>query len=184
PLMEVDPGLRVPGAFDGFELAVRAILGQQVSVAAATTLAGRFAAAFGVRIETPHEKLELAMPCAERVGSLDAERIAALGIVRARAHAIVVLAREVASGRIGLEPGSPPDETVAALVKLPGIGPWTAQYIAMRAWRWPDAFPAGDLIVRRRLGNVTESRARELSKTWMPWRAYATLHLWSEGPTA
>src|SRR5690606_31617175 len=88
PLMEVAPGLRVPGAFDGFELAVRAILGQQVSVAAATTLAGRFAAAFGVRIETPHEKLELAMPCAERVGSLDAERIAALGIVRARAHAI------------------------------------------------------------------------------------------------
>lgn len=180
PLVEVNPGLRVPGAFDGFELAVRAILGQQVSVAAATTLSGRFAGAFGERIATPHEGLELSMPSAERVSTLDVDSIAALGIVRARANAIVVLAREVASGAVGLEPGAPPDETISRLVTLPGIGPWTAQYIAMRALRWPDAFPAGDLIIRRRLGGVTETQARELSQAWMPWRAYATLHLWSD----
>ncbi len=183
-LVELNPGLRVPGAFDGFELAVRAILGQQVSVAAATTLAGRFAGAFGDRVDSPHESLVVSMPGAERVSELDVDAIAALGIVRARAQAIVTIAREVASGRLVLEPGAQPDEAIARLVTLPGIGPWTAQYIAMRALRWPDAFPAGDLIVRRRLGNVTEAQARELSRAWMPWRAYATMHLWSETPGA
>jgi AraC family transcriptional regulator of adaptative response / DNA-3-methyladenine glycosylase II len=183
-LVELNPGLRVPGAFDGFELAVRAILGQQVSVAAATTLAGRFAGAFGHEVDTPHESLVVAMPGAERVSELDVDAISALGIVRARAHAIVTLAREVVSGSLRLDPGASPDEAIARLVTLPGIGPWTAQYIAMRALRWPDAFPAGDLIVRRRLGNVTESQAREISRAWMPWRAYATMHLWSESPDA
>jgi AraC family transcriptional regulator of adaptative response / DNA-3-methyladenine glycosylase II len=173
-----DPGLRVPGAFDGFELVVRAILGQQISVRAATTLAGRFTAAFGEAIATPHAGLDRLGPTAPRIAAASVEEIASLGIVQARARSIVTLAEQMASGRLTLEPGADPEGTIAQLVSLPGIGAWTAHYIAMRALRWPDAFPREDVALRKALGGVTAARAEALSEPWRPWRSYATMHLW------
>jgi AraC family transcriptional regulator of adaptative response / DNA-3-methyladenine glycosylase II len=175
-----NPGLRVPGAFDGFELAVRAILGQQITVKSASTLAGRFAAAFGDSIDTPHPALTHLSPTAERVAEASVDEVAALGIVGARARSIIELAREVASGKLKLEAGADAPATIEQLVALPGIGRWTAHYVAMRALRWPDAFPREDLVLRKRLGGVTAARAEELSQSWRPWRSYATLHLWHQ----
>lgn len=172
------PGLRVPGAFDGFELAVRAILGQQITVKAATTLAGRFVDAFGEPIETPHAGLTRVCPTPRRIAGATIEELATLGIIRARARSIITLAEEIASGRLALEAGAHPDATIARLVALPGIGAWTAHYIAMRALRWPDAFPKEDVVLRRTLGGVSAARAEALSQAWRPWRSYATLHLW------
>jgi AraC family transcriptional regulator of adaptative response / DNA-3-methyladenine glycosylase II len=177
-----NPGLRVPGAFDGFEIASRAILGQQISVKAATTLAGRFAEAFGDEIETPHAELMRLSPTAKKIASVTAGDVASLGIVRTRAESIVALAREIASGRLSLEPGSYNDGTIAQLVALPGVGEWTANYIAMRALRWPDAFLSGDAIVRKRLGGISAASAESVSEPWRPWRSYATLHLWQMEP--
>ncbi|MEO5509405.1 MAG: AlkA N-terminal domain-containing protein [Longimicrobiales bacterium] len=173
-----NPGLRVPGAFDGFELAVRAILGQQITVKAAATLAGRFVTAFGEPIETPFAFLHRLAPTAQRIAELSVDDIASLGIISARAHCIITMAGEIAAGRLRLEPGGPPEDTVKALVALPGIGPWTAQYIAMRALRWPDAFPKEDIALRKRLGGVTGAAADGMSQAWRPWRSYATLHIW------
>ena len=173
-----NPGLRVPGAFDGFELATRAILGQQITVKAATTLASRFAEAFGETIETPHRGLTRLSPSAQRISAATMEELTALGIVRTRARSIIALAEQVASGLLLLEPGAHPESTITQLVALPGIGPWTAQYIAMRALRSPDAFPKEDIVVRRALGGVTPARAEAMSQEWRPWRSYATLHLW------
>jgi len=172
------PGLRVPGAFDGFELAVRAVLGQQITVRAATTLAGRFVQAFGEPLATPHAGLERLCPDPRRVASATTEKLTALGVTRARAQSIVALAGEIASGRLVLEAGADPKRTIAALAAIPGIGAWTAHYVAMRALRWPDAFPKEDVALRRALGGVSAARAEELSQRWRPWRAYATLHLW------
>jgi AraC family transcriptional regulator of adaptative response / DNA-3-methyladenine glycosylase II len=174
-----NPGLRVPGAFDSFEIAVRAILGQQVTVKGATTLAGRFIEAFGEPIETPHPALTRLTPTPQRIAEVHVGEVAALGIVRSRAHSIITLAQEVASGRLKLEAGTPPEPTIKQLIALPGIGPWTAHYIAMRALRWPDAFPKEDLALRNSLGGITAAQAEALSQAWRPWRSYATLHLWN-----
>lgn len=173
-----NPGLRVPGAFDGFELAMRAILGQQVSVKAATTLAARVVDAFGELIESPHEGLTHLAPLPQRIAAATADGIARLGIVRARARSIIALAQAVASGRLTLGADNGPDATVEQLLALPGIGPWTAHYIAMRALRWPDAFPKEDMVLRNNLGGVTTAEADAMSQRWRPWRSYATLHLW------
>ena len=173
-----NPGLRVPGAFDGFELALRAILGQQITVKGASTLAGRFAAAFGDAADTPHPALTHLSPRAERVAGANIDDVAALGIVGARARSIIELAREVASGRLKLEAGADAGTTIEQLIAIPGVGRWTAHYIAMRALRWPDAFPKEDVVLRKRLGGVTAARADELSQPWRPWRSYATLYLW------
>jgi AraC family transcriptional regulator of adaptative response / DNA-3-methyladenine glycosylase II len=173
-----NPGLRVPGAFDGFELALRAILGQQITVKGATTLAGRFVEAFGEALETPHVGLTHVCPTPQRIAAASLEEVAALGIPQVRARSIITLAQEVASGRLHLEPGLDPERTMAQLVALPGIGPWTAHYIAMRALRWPDSFPKEDIALRKRLGGVTPASAEALSQRWRPWRSYATLHLW------
>lgn len=178
PLAARHPGLRLPGAMDGFEVAVRAILGQQVTVRAATAIAGRFAAAFGTPIATPHASLTTIFPAAEAVASLAAHEIAATGIISTRARAIVELARAVQSGALRLEPSAPVDATVAALDALPGVGPWTAQYIAMRALAWPDAFPHPDVAVLKAMARAKPADALEASETWKPWRAYAVLHLW------
>jgi AraC family transcriptional regulator of adaptative response / DNA-3-methyladenine glycosylase II len=175
------PGLRVPGAFDGFELALRAILGQQITVKAATTLAGRFVEAFGEPFATPLEGLSRLTPLPARVAAASVDEIASLGIIQTRTRSILALAEEVASGRLKLEPGGDPAAVMARLVALPGIGPWTAEYIAMRALRWPDAFPTGDVVLRARLGGVTAAQAEARSRAWSPWRSYATLHLWREG---
>jgi len=143
------PGLRVPGAFDGFELALRAVLGQQISVKAATTVFGRFARAYGEPMQTPFTALT-----------------------------VRILARAVSDGVVRLEPGVNPEQTVAALKELPGIGDWTAQYVAMRALRDADAFPASDLGIYRALGVSKPRDALAAAERWRPWRAYAVLHLW------
>lgn len=178
PAVGRNPGLRVPGTFDGFELAVRAVLGQQVSVAAATTFGTRFADTFGEPVSTPHPELRRVCPTPERIAACTDAEVAAIGITGARARTIVAMAREVAGGRLSLHPGADAERTIAQLVALPGIGPWTANYIAMRALRWPDAFPKEDMVVRKRLGDVTAARAEARSQAWRPWRSYAALHLW------
>ena len=147
------PGLRVPGAFDGFELAVRAVLGQQVSVKAATTMAGRWAHAFGAAIATPYLELNRLTPSARRLEEVSAGEIASLGIIGSRSRCI------------------------AGLMRLPGIGSWTAQYIAMRALRWPDAFPGTDLMLLR-AARLSAKQLHARAESWRPWRAYATHYLW------
>ncbi|PIJ48746.1 adenosine deaminase [Erwinia sp. OLTSP20] len=176
--LEKNPGLRVPGAFDGFEMVVRAILGQQVTVKAATTLGCRFADAFGNPCQTPLPQLNRLSPQAERLCTASVDDIARLGIVSARTKSILALAAACQHGGLRLEAGAPPDQLMAQLRALPGIGPWTASYIAMRALRWPDAFPAEDIAIRNNLGNVSSKQAGELSQRWRPWRSYAVLHIW------
>ncbi|MBI2898530.1 MAG: DNA-3-methyladenine glycosylase 2 family protein [Deltaproteobacteria bacterium] len=173
------PGLRVPGAFDGFETAVRAVLGQQVSVRAATTVCGRLVAAFGQRVETDEPRLTHAFPTAESLAQASSSRIQSLGLPAARARTVAALARAVARGRVDLAPGADPAAAIAALQEVPGIGPWTAHVVAMRALRWPDAFPAADLGVLRALGVRTAAAAERAAAPWSPWRAYAVLHLWT-----
>ena len=178
PSLQRVPGLRVPGAFDGFELAVRAILGQQVTVKAATTLAGRFTQRFGTNIETPHASLTHLSPTPDRVAGAAVGDIASLGIISTRANSILALAQAMDRGDLPLGPGMDPETTIGKLTKIQGIGPWTANYIAMRALRWPDAFPKEDVVIRKVLGGVTAKQAEVQSQAWRPWRAYAVLHLW------
>lgn len=172
------PGLRVPGAFDGYETAIRAILGQQITVKAATTLACRFADAFGEKISTPFAELTRLTPLPERIAGATVDEIAKLGIISARAKSIIALAQAYLREEVQLEAGANPDTAIEQLVKLPGIGQWTAHYISMRALRWPDAFPKEDIVVRNVLGGVTAKEAEEISQHWRPWRSYAVLHLW------
>jgi AraC family transcriptional regulator of adaptative response / DNA-3-methyladenine glycosylase II len=173
------PGLRVPGAFDGFEIAVRAVLGQQITVSAARTLAGRFAAAFGTPIESPFEDLRFAFPPAERVAALEAGEVAKLGILPARARTILEVAKSVAQGSIVLSPGMNAVDTVQNLQGIAGIGQWTAQYIAMRALAWPDAFPHSDLALMKALKETSAKKVLAAGEQWRPWRAYAVMHLWA-----
>ncbi len=172
------PGLRVPGAFDGFELAIRAILGQRISVRAATTLAGRLADRFGELLETPVPRLTRLSPTPEQLAAAEETDLTALGITRARAATIRALSRAVAAREIDLEPGPDPEAVVAKLHAVQGIGDWTAQYIAMRALRWPNAFPAGDLGLLKAWGGTSVQHLRHTSEAWRPWRAYAAIYLW------
>jgi AraC family transcriptional regulator of adaptative response / DNA-3-methyladenine glycosylase II len=176
-------GLRVPGAFDGFEVAVRAILGQQVTVAAARTIAGRFATAFGEPIETPNSSLTTLFPAAGRVAELHFGRIARIGMPGARARTVLALARAVAQGHLVLAPNADIEVTLDRLRTLPGVGEWTAQYIAMRALAWPDAFPHTDLGVMKALGETSARRVLAAGEQWRPWRAYAVMHLWHRKPS-
>jgi len=172
------PGLRVPGAFDSFELCMRAILGQQVSVRGASTLAGRLAQQFGEAVETPLACLNRIAPKAEALSATRSTTLAGVGLPIARAECLRSLAIVVAHHKIDLEPGVDANAIVTRLVKLPGIGPWTAEYIAMRALRWPDAFPAGDLGLAK-ASRVKSAKALEkLAEQWRPWRSYAAMHLW------
>jgi AraC family transcriptional regulator, regulatory protein of adaptative response / DNA-3-methyladenine glycosylase II len=177
-LAAAHPGLRLPGAVDGFELAVRAILGQQVTVRAARTLAGRFAAAFGLPMEPRGEAVHLAFPSASAIALLDPAQIARLGIVGARARALIAVSREVDAGRMPLEPSADVADTLDKLLAVPGIGPWTAHYIAMRALSWPDAFPMPDAGLVKALGERSTARALARAQAWQPWRSYAVMHLW------
>ena len=173
------PGLRLPGAIDGFEIAVRAILGQQVTVKAAATLARRVVEAFGDPIEASDPRLTHLFPLPATIAALDPSRIAELGIVAVRARAIVALAQALDSGALRLDRSAEVHETIAALEQLPGVGSWTAQYIAMRALAWPDAFPHPDVAVLNALGARKRPRdAIAQAESWRPWRAYAVLHLW------
>ncbi len=177
-LAKAHPGLRVPGAFDGFEVAVRAVLGQLISVPAARTLAGRFAAAFGDPLATPFDGLTIAFPGAGRIADASPGRVAKLGMPAARARSIVALARAVADGSLELMPNADIEATLEKLRALPGVGEWTAQYIAMRALAWPDAFPHTDLGVMKALGTSDPKRVLAAGEAWRPWRAYAVMHLW------
>jgi len=175
-------GVRVPGAWHGFELAVRAVLGQQVSVAAARTYAQRLVHALGTPVNTPWPGLTHAFPTPTQLLHASPDQLGALGIVKQRQKALLALAQAVCHGGLDLNPGADVAQRVEALMALPGIGAWTAQYIAMRALRWPDAFPAGDLVVQQRLGvRDTPNPARAasaLAQRWQPWRSYAVLRLW------
>jgi len=178
-LAEARPGLRVPGTFDGFELAVRAVVGQQISVRAARTMLGRIARAFGDSFGNGEDpKASRLFPDAARISQLAPDDLVALGLTNARARTVIAVARAVASGAVRLEPESDVEATIAGLTALPGIGAWTANYIAMRALRWPDAFLSGDLVVLKALDETRPARALRRSEAWRPWRAYAVIHLW------
>nr|WP_092953420.1 AlkA N-terminal domain-containing protein [Paracidovorax konjaci] len=183
-------GLRVPGAWDGFELAVRAVLGQQITVAAARTLAQRLVERWGEPTQTPWPALSRLFPAPGVLAAAEGEALGQLGIVRQRQAAIVALARAVAEGRLALHAAADVDATTSALRALPGIGDWTAQYIAMRALRWPDAFPAGDVALHKALGVQGAPRparaAEDASQAWRPWRSYAVVRAWAGagGPAA
>jgi len=180
PLVARRPGLRVPGAWDAFELAVRAVLGQQVTVRGATTLAGRLVRAFGRPLDRAEDGLTHLFPRPEALADTD---LASIGLPRARAATIRGLARAVARGELVLDASRGLEDAVARLAAVPGIGAWTAHYIAMRALGEPDAFPAADLGLRRALGNgagpLAPARVAERAEAWRPWRAYAAMHLWT-----
>ena len=176
-------GLRVPGTLDGFELAVRAVLGQQITVAAARTLAQRLVERFGEPLGTPWPGLDRLFPSAAALARVPVDALGSLGLVRQRHAAIVALARAVDSGVVSLDASADVPATLKALCALPGIGDWTAQYIAMRALRWPDAFLAGDVALHAALGlRGTRQPARAAlaaSQAWRPWRSYGVLRTWA-----
>ena len=175
-------GLRVPGTVDGFELAVRAILGQQVTVAAGRTLTQRLVQRWGEDVATPWPELRKLFPSAQTLAAVNASELGALGVVRQRQQALIALARAVCQDPLDLTPGAQVTRTLAQLQALPGIGPWTAQYIAMRALRWPDALPAKDVALQTALGVRHEpapTRAVEKAfAAWAPWRSYAVIRAW------
>lgn len=173
------PGLRVSGAFDGFEAAARVVIGQQVSVAGATTIAGRLASALGGRIQTPFPGLDRLSAAAEAVAAAGEDRLAKLGMPGARARTLLGVARASAAGRVQLHRGGDVEATRSALLEIPGVGPWTADVITMRALGAPDAFPGGDLGVLRALSVGSARAAEARAEGWRPWRAYAVMHLWS-----
>lgn len=180
PLVARRPGLRVPGSIDAFEFAVRAILGQQVSVAGARTLVGRLVAVHGEELVHPRGSVRMLFPTAERLAEANLD---GLGITGARIRSLHALSAAVASDALHLDEGADRSETERRLLELPGIGPWSAASIAMRGLHDPDAFPAGDLGLRRALERMGcwEGTPALLAtaERWRPWRAYAALHLWS-----
>ena len=176
PLVHDVPGMRLPGQVDGFEVAVRAIVGQQVSVAGARTILGRFAATYGTPVTfdlAAEHGLTRAFATAESMSGADDT---ALSMPRSRAQALIGVARSVASGELDLDPGADRDRTHAQLLEHRGIGPWTADYIVMRAFGHPDVMLETDLIIRRMLDRHGVDAGR--TTTWQPWRSYAALHLW------
>jgi len=173
PVLTRHPGLRTPGAWDGFELSVRAILGQQVSVAAATTIAGRLAGRFGGVVEGA-DGLDRLFPAPAQLAEAPIEEV---GVISARARSIRALACAVLAGDVCFS-DTPVSEVTRALQALRGIGPWTAQYIAMRALGDRDAFLAGDLILRQRAGGCTARELERHAERWRPWRANAVMLMW------
>jgi AraC family transcriptional regulator of adaptative response / DNA-3-methyladenine glycosylase II len=174
PIVRDYPGLRVPGCWDGFEMAVRAVLGQQVSVRQASTTAGRLAGAFGDPLPAAQEGLTHLFPRPEILARADLSR---LGLTRSRSLCLTALAQAVATGSLPLDGSASLSEALARLMALPGVGPWTAHYVAMRALGEPDAFPAEDLILKRAMG-LEGDRLLKRAERWRPWRAYAAVHLW------
>ena len=176
PLARACPGRRSPGHVDGDELAMRAVLGQQVSVAAARRLGARLTAEYGKPLARPSGTLTHCFPDAATVAAADP---AALPMPAARARALVTLAAALASGEVALHPGADRDEAAARLLALPGIGPWTVAYIRMRALSDPDAFPATDVGVLRALAALGAGAGVAVAERWRPWRSYAVHHLWA-----
>ncbi len=187
PLVAARPGLRVPGAWDGFELAVRALLGQQITVSAATQLAGKLVALYGEELGDPAARdrgLTHVFPTPQQLAGSGLD---AVGMPQARRAALCGLATAVVADPLIFGPRRSLEEAVAQLRSLPGVGEWTAQYVAMRELREPDAFPAADIGLLRAMADgrgVRPSPAELLScaERWRPWRAYAALHLWASQP--
>ena len=177
------PGLRLPGSLDAFELAVRAVLGQQVTVAAARTLARRLVARFGQAESTPWPDVDRSFPAPPVLAQARVEQIAELGIIRTRAAALIALGQAWPPLAEHFAGPASPERLIAALCELPGIGPWTAHYIAMRALSWPDAFPPQDVAVLKAMqhwyGTASQRDAETHAQAWRPWRAYAVLRLWN-----
>ena len=185
PLVAARPGLRVPGGWDGFELAVRAIFGQQITVPAATKLLGRLVEAHGARLPATIRDVEglgHLFPSPARIAKAD---LSVLGMPKARAVAVTSLARAICADPAIFSRGACLEEAIAKLRSLPGIGEWTAQYIAMRELREPDAFPAADIGLLRSMatadGRPSPAELLSRAERWRPWRAYAALHLWAAG---
>jgi AraC family transcriptional regulator of adaptative response / DNA-3-methyladenine glycosylase II len=183
PLVTEHPGRRVPGAVDGFELAARAVIGQQISVAGARTVAGRLVLAAGEPLPAAHGGISHLFPTPAALVDAAEREPGAFCMPAARREALVSLAEAVDSGSIVIDPGTEPSELREALVSLPGIGPWTAEYVAMRALRDPDAFMATDLGIRRAAESLglpdAPAALDRLAARWRPWRSYAMAHLWS-----
>jgi AraC family transcriptional regulator of adaptative response / DNA-3-methyladenine glycosylase II len=181
-------GLRVPGTIDGFELAVRAVLGQQITVAAARTLAQRLSERLGEAIDTPWPDLNRLFPTPDTIAHTRPNVLGEIGIVRQRQVAIQSLAQAVLDGGVDLNPHAEPRAAIAALQAIPGIGPWTAQYIAMRALRSPDAWLVGDVALTKALGlpdhrgREAQREAEQRSQLWRPWRSYAVIRAWAQSP--
>jgi len=173
--VDAQPGLRVPGCWSGFELAVRAILGQQITVKGATTLAGSLVRAFGRPYASPNQLSHL-FPRPEDLLEQD---LTSIGLTRSRAATISGLARAVVDRKISFEGVVAPEDFRSRICEIPGIGAWTAQYVAMRALGEPDAFPSGDLGLLRSLGLTKPADLERRAEAWRPWRAYATMYLWS-----
>ena len=180
PLVKLRPGLRVPGTIDGFELTVRAILGQQVSVAGARTLAARLVTALGEPLDQPQGTLTHFFPTAHKIAQSD---LHGLGLTRSRVTALHALAHAVVEEGLTLDRVADREQTITRLLRIPGIGPWTTSYVAMRALGDPDAFPATDLGLRRafeQLGQAADSSNIEKhAQSWRPWRAYGAHYLWA-----
>ncbi|WNY28794.1 putative bifunctional transcriptional activator/DNA repair enzyme AlkA [Methanimicrococcus stummii] len=184
---DIKPGLcvlgtRLPGCFDSFETAVRAILGQQITVKAARTLAGRLAETYGTPIQTGIEELTHTFPAPEDILALSdsiTEHLGVLGIISARSKTILALAQTFADGTVNFDFCAQPEIEMKKLLKIQGIGPWTAQYIAMRTMGWPDAFLETDAGIKKALAPRTEKEMTELALDWKPWRSYATINLWN-----
>jgi AraC family transcriptional regulator of adaptative response / DNA-3-methyladenine glycosylase II len=183
PLVRAAPGRRVPGHVDGFELALRAVLGQQVSVAGAATLAGRLVAEMGEPLRRPVGSVTHLFPSPEALAAAD---LARPGMPASRRRALLSLAAALADGSLTLDVGAEREETARRLLALPGVGPWTVAYVAMRALRDPDAFLPSDLGVRRALArfglDARPAAAERIAERWRPYRAYAVQHLWGAQP--
>lgn len=172
------PGIRVAGAFDGFELGLKTVLGQQVSMKAARTLMARLTERFGAKATDGF----FLTPQAGDLADAPLRDIRAIGLTAARAQTIHAFAKAMASGALDISPGADPAATRAALLALPGIGAWTADYILMRGLSWPDACPASDLWLKRALNTTSHARAEEAAQAFSPWRAYAAIRLWTMAP--
>jgi AraC family transcriptional regulator of adaptative response / DNA-3-methyladenine glycosylase II len=176
------PGTRLPGCFNSFEMAVRAVLGQQITVKAAGTLTARVAAAYGTPVQTGIEGLTHVFPSPEDIAALDGpieNRLGPLGVIASRARTIDELARSIVRGDIDLDRRPRPEEEIKKLMAIRGIGSWTAQYIAMRALEWPDAFLETDVGVKKALEPRTSKEMLEMAEAWRPWRSYAVMNLWN-----
>jgi AraC family transcriptional regulator of adaptative response / DNA-3-methyladenine glycosylase II len=184
---EIRPGLcvlgtRLPGSFNAFETSVRAILGQQVSVQAARVLASRLVATFGEEAQTPIEGLTRTFPAPTDILSLGeaiTDRLGSLGVISSRSQTIYELALALSSGKIDLETPGRPLEEIEKLLAIRGIGPWTANYIAMRVMGWPDVFLPTDVGVKNALKPYEAKDLAKMAESWRPFRSYATMSLWN-----
>lgn len=175
-------GTRVPGCFNTFEMAVRAVLGQQITVKAASTLAARIAQTYGTPVYTGIDGLTHVFPSPGDIlamGDKVTENLGLLGVIATRSNTIYELARALSQGEIDFDLPAQPEEEIKKLMKIRGIGSWTAQYIAMRAMEWPDAFLETDVGVKKALHPYTSKELLEMAEAWRPWRSYATVNLWN-----